>query len=114
MDCPRCQVELVINKETANCPDGHGRFIPAAALATKVSINKRLANAAATLPSIPCPACAQTMTLLHPKGFDIDACPCGGIWLDAGEEKVLREFGGTAFRTAAVVDVLANVFTLLG
>lgn len=34
------------------------------------------------------------MELRHPKGVDIDVCACGSVWLDAGEEKILRERQG--------------------
>ncbi len=89
------------------CADGHGRFVPAVRLAEHSKAAKRLAKADASVPSMQCPDCKQTMLLTHPRGFDVDVCPCGGIWLDAGEEKLIRKRGSAAGWTLETIFELA-------
>ncbi len=97
MECPRCHKPLAEVSSGWACPDDHGHFVPADVLAEQAHVVRRLAKAKQTTPSVACPGCRMPMVLTHPRGFDVDVCSCGGVWLDDGEETLMQRRNAAGF-----------------
>lgn len=62
-----------------------------------------------TTPRLRCPQCADVIMLRHffsvSRQVEIDECPgCGGIWLDPGEIKAIRELFEDSEKKGAAAD----------
>jgi predicted RNA-binding Zn-ribbon protein involved in translation (DUF1610 family) len=100
---------MTAKQGTHRCNE-HGLFLEPHAVASK-SQAQRILTAQAGSPSFPCPACGQTMTLMHPKKMDIEVCGCGAMWLDQGEEKILTDrYGQFWWLIDANVELLGWLF----
>lgn len=105
MQCPRCQVDLVVEHqrgiEVDRCPSCNGRWLD----------YNELDELEATVPSTPdqrqatiryaereselnCPACGKRMAAFNYRAYNLELDSCGdkhGFWLDAGEEGRVRD-----------------------
>ena len=105
MDCPRCQVELVIEHhhgiEVDHCPSCNGRWLDhheldhLEATVTSTEEERRATIQYARRESeLACPVCASPMTAFNYRAYSIELDTCKdehGFWLDAGETGRVRD-----------------------
>lgn len=117
--CPRCGDRLDAAAHGILLCEGHGRFLPKAALRREIALDTRYARSAPS--SLECPGCdAKMLELRMPVPGSDDVCAntclaCGGWWLDDRDVTQLRaailaraEWRGHAYALAASVFTLAN------
>ena len=104
MICPRCSVDLVLEKykgiEVDRCPQCHGMWLDYGELDQLEDTMLDKDEVKGTMiwdeaqGTLPCPKCREPMQHFNYRAYDLelDFCEQGhGTWLDAGEEKRVLE-----------------------
>jgi len=105
VNCPRCNVELELEKykgiEVDRCPNCQGMWLDFHELDQLEDIAFDIDELKGTMVYSPrtsellCPRCLKTMKAFEYRAYydlELDVCPEGhGFWLDAGEEKRVLE-----------------------